>query len=390
MIYDNLIMQPNAWNTLNNYLNKQKLPNALLFYGDNGLGKEGHAIEFSALINCSDLINQKSCGQCNSCTKIKAFQYGNLKLIHPLPTGKSKSPGNPLSNLTKSEFENYQNMLLLKSKDPYYKIQFTKANTILINSIRSLKKELSMSKIERGWNVIIISEAEKLCYPNNVSANALLKVLEEPPEKTLFILITSNYNKIIDTIKSRCQNIFFPRISYDKIFEIMNQELSDEDKNIIVNIANGDINLIKKIDSSISEIYNDLKIFIKSCYNSNYQYNEELIQRISILKRTDEIKLAMFFRIVLIYFKDLFVFSESKDIKYVVYKNLNNHYDKMINHYTKSEWNSCIDIVENTFSNIYRNASVPLLINGMLIELHGIINRKNMEIFNMNDWLGNY
>ena len=75
----------------------------------------------------------------------------------------------------------------------------------------------------------------------NVSANALLKILEEPPPKTLFILTTSSYSKIIDTIKSRCQNIFFPRISNNKLSQFMKNNISDIDKEIITNISNGNI-----------------------------------------------------------------------------------------------------------------------------------------------------
>ena len=387
MIYSNLIIQPNPWNKLNNYFHKQKLPNALLFYGNNGIGKEGHAIEFAAFINCIQPNHNRGCGECISCQKIKTFQHGNLKLIHPLPTGKKNSVKSPLENLTKSELENYQDMLSSKSTNPYYKIELPKSNSILVNSIRSLKKDLSLSKIEKGWNIIIILEAEKLCYPNNIAANALLKILEEPPEKTLFILITSNHSKIIETIKSRCQSIFFPKIPYNKLYEFMDKNLSDEDKNIIANVTDGDISLIKNLDISIVEIYDDLKIFIKSCYSTKYEYNEVMIGRINALKRTSNIKLSIFFRIIMIYFKDLFVFAESKDIKYIIYKNLDKHYNKIINHYNQSNWDSCIDIVENTLNNIYKNASIPLCINGMIIEIQELINGNKNKKNDINNWL---
>ena len=387
MIYQNLIIQSSVWNKLNNYLNKKKLPNAILFHGNNGLGKEGHALEFSALINCIQPANGQSCGRCDSCQKMKTLQHGNLKLIHPLPAAKNKSSTSPLENLTKSEVESYQDMLSSKAIDPYYNIEVPKSNSILINSIRSLKKELTLSKIEKGWNIILILEAEKLCYPNNVAANALLKILEEPPEKTLFILITSNYSKIIDTIKSRCQSIFFPKIYYEKLYDLMNKDLSNEDKNIIISIADGNINIIKSLNNSITDIYNDLKIFIKSCYSNQHEYNDEIIQRVSLLKRTNKVQLLIFFRIIMIYFKDLFVFSESNDIKYIVYKNLDNHYSKITSYYNQSEWNKCIDVVENTLNNIYRNASIPLCINGMLIEIQQTISGKKVELFDINDWL---
>ena len=388
MIYQNLIIQPKIWNKLTNYSTKKRLPNAFLFYGETGSGKEAHAIEFAALINCISPKNRESCGECNSCIKMKMLQHGNLKLIHPLPRGtKNISSVSPLESLNKNELEDYQDMLLLKATNPYYKIKLPKSNSILISSIRSLKKDLSLSSIEKGWNIIIILESEKLCYPNNVSANAVLKILEEPPEKTLFILITSNYSKIIDTIKSRCQSIFFPQLPINKLHNLITSNLNDTDKNIIANVANGDINLIKKLENSIDSIYNDLKLFMNSCYSTDYKYNEQLIEKVNLLKRTNDNQLSIFFRIIMIYFKDLFVFSQSKDIKYVVYKNLNKHYGKITSHHHNTDWKLCIDIIENTLNNIYRNASIPLSISGMLIEMRETITKKDITIFNINNWL---
>ena len=199
MIYNDLILHADVWNKLNSYLAKDKLPNAFLFHGNDGSGKEAHAIEFAALINCSNTNNNQICNICESCKRMKILQHGNLKIIHPMPRGKiKKTSDSPFDLLSKSEIENYKDQILLKSKNPYYKIRLEKSNSILINSIRSIKKELILSPIENGKNIVLIFEAEKLCYPNNISANALLKTLEEPPENTLFILITANISQIID------------------------------------------------------------------------------------------------------------------------------------------------------------------------------------------------
>ena len=71
MIYQNLILQNNIWDRLSNYFIKQQLPNAFLFHGNEGSGKEGHAIELAALINCLEPKSNKSCGDCNSFKKMK-------------------------------------------------------------------------------------------------------------------------------------------------------------------------------------------------------------------------------------------------------------------------------------------------------------------------------
>ena len=389
MIYEELIVQPEIWKKLTSYFTENKLPNAFLLYGNEGVGKEAHAIEFASFINCRNKKLFHSCGACESCKKMKILQHGNLKLIHPMPRKKNlKNLSSPLESFSKSELEDYNNQLLLKGKEPYYKINLSKSNSILINSIRSLKKELSLSSIERGWNIVLIMEAEKLCYPNNVSANSLLKILEEPPEKTLFILTTSNYSKIIDTIKSRCQSVFLPPVSVNKICSIIDDNISNADKLMIATISNGSIDLAKKIENSIDEVYDNLKLFISSLYDPNHSYNNKIIEKFNSIKRSkNKDELTIFYRSMMIYFKDLFIYSNSKNTDDVVYKNLEAHYNKITNHNTDTNWDSCITIIENTCDYIERNAYTPLAVNGMLIELRNIINNKYHPPFNMYKWL---
>ena len=75
----------------------------------------------------------------------------------------------------------------------------------------------------------------------------------------------------------------------------------------------------------------------------------------------------------MIYFKDLFIFSKSKDIDNIIYKNLEDHYSKITNYNADTSWDSCITTIENTYDYIERNASLPLAINGMIVELKNII-----------------
>ena len=83
MNYENLILQTKIWNKLKTYFEKNKLPNAFLFYGDDGIGKEAHAIEFATLINCESLTDLISCGKCGSCKKMKLLQWQHI--IHGYP-----------------------------------------------------------------------------------------------------------------------------------------------------------------------------------------------------------------------------------------------------------------------------------------------------------------
>ena len=114
----------------------------------------------------------------------------------------------------------------------------------IINSIKYLRKSINLSIPDNAIKLHLIFEAEKLCYPNQESANALLKILEEPKKNNLFILITSDINKIIDTILSRCTRIFFPDIEpkliKDKLIE-KNQLFGLESNIDFLHVSNIDI-----------------------------------------------------------------------------------------------------------------------------------------------------
>ena len=76
MIYDKLALNKFVWERLQKLKSKNRVPHALLFHGPNGSGKEGHAIELAALINCQE-ESHKSCGNCSSCIRIKNFSDEN-------------------------------------------------------------------------------------------------------------------------------------------------------------------------------------------------------------------------------------------------------------------------------------------------------------------------
>ena len=204
MIYKNLIINNKIWNHLSSAWTFKKLPHALLFYGATGSGKEAHAIELSALVNCVNPTENGACGTCPSCKKIKTFQHGNVSLVIPYPRRKNIEKKDPsIKALSNKDITTLREKMEDMGENPYSKIELENANTILLNSIRDLRKEIYMSSSEGCWKVVLIFDAEKLCIPQPESANALLKILEEPPPNTIFILVTSNYNLMIDTIKSR-------------------------------------------------------------------------------------------------------------------------------------------------------------------------------------------
>ena len=179
MIYSDLILNKYTFDKLISFHNKDHLPNAFIFHGNEGVGKEAHALEFFAFINCEKNNRRYACGQCKSCNKVKKIQHELLNIIVPLPKTKSLSKNDdPLNALSTKEQTELINQFSEKGKNPYYKIALDKANTIIINSIKNINNISSLSIPEGQIKLHLIFEAEKMCYPKQESANALLKMLE--------------------------------------------------------------------------------------------------------------------------------------------------------------------------------------------------------------------
>ena len=118
MIYNELIINESIWNILTSYISNQKMPHSMIFHGINGTGKEAHAIEFSALLNCENTQNKQACGTCASCQQIKKMQNPQLKIITPLPRGKINSIKSASLNALTDKETKSDTVLWLENNSP--------------------------------------------------------------------------------------------------------------------------------------------------------------------------------------------------------------------------------------------------------------------------------
>jgi len=155
-----------AWSQLNNYITQNRVPQALLMVGNKGLGKQQLAEYFAQSLMCSQpQENGSFCGSCQSCHLFSAKTHPDYIFISPAEAGKA----------------------------------------IGIDVIRQLTSKLALKPQFETYRVVLINPADCL---NNASANAFLKYLEEPTERTCLILVTDRPLKLPATIRSRCQKLY--------------------------------------------------------------------------------------------------------------------------------------------------------------------------------------
>ena len=181
-------------------MQRSNLPHALLLRGQAGVGKHDFAVELSQSLLCSQPDEQQvACGQCPSCVWFAEGGHPDFRFISP------------------EDAENAEDAPKKKT---------TKKSQISVTQIRQLIDYLSLSSHQvNSRRVILISPAETL---NLASANALLKMLEEPPANMLFILVSSQPQRLLATIISRCQAIDMPLpVNADAIAWLNSQGIND-------------------------------------------------------------------------------------------------------------------------------------------------------------------
>lgn len=173
------------------------LPHALLFTGPEGTGKAAAALEMARSLFC-DRGNAGCCEDCRGCRKTAGLNHPDLSLLFPL--SQRSSP------------ETERETLIRIVEDPYGYPLPADHETHSIERIRGLQKQFAYGAFEGGWRASVIMHADRMRVE---AANALLKTLEEPPDRSLLILTSSSQDSLLPTIVSRCQWVVFTPVSVD-------------------------------------------------------------------------------------------------------------------------------------------------------------------------------
>lgn len=377
MIYNDLVVNNKIFNQLRSNFKNNKIQNAYIFHGQEGIGKEAHAIEFFALINCQyPLNNFSACRKCNSCTKLLSLQHELLNIILPLPRNKTINKNDSaLKTLNEKQIQNLTNEFKIKGSNPYYKIKLDKANTILINSIKEIKNNIQLSIPNNKFRLHLILDAEKLCFPKAESANALLKILEEPAENNFFILIVSDISKILDTIKSRSTSIFFSPIEYEEHYKyLIDKKVDIKNAEIISKLSFGNISHSVKIANDFDNKMLKLHQIIIALFNDDLiKWKKEFLS----IKEKNEI--IEYCNLLLLLLRDMFNYKLTNDVNLIIF----NNFKELITKMTKHDFiniDECSKIINNTINNINLNGYIQLMITGLFFELNYLINNKELSI----------
>jgi DNA polymerase-3 subunit delta' len=244
-------------------INSEKISHAKLFAGKNGHGSLAMALAYSKYLLCDNKQETDSCGSCHSCKQMSDFVHPDVHFVFPVVL-----LNHPLSSAYLTEWRKQ-----LKT-NPYFdlldwtNIIDTKERKPVIGTQESvdIHKKLSLMSYQGNYKVMIIWCADEM---NPTCSNKLLKILEEPPPKTLIILVTEQPQKLLPTIQSRTQVIIIPRISQEDLSTYLCKENSIEERiaQTIAGFSDGNfiraLELIQDDESNIT--YRDQFMSLMRC-----------------------------------------------------------------------------------------------------------------------------
>lgn len=299
MIFENIIGNEKNKKLLNQIISMNNIAHSYMFIGKESIGKMLFAKEFAKAILC--INDSKPCGDCKSCIEFESSNNPDFEIIEP------------------------------------------DGNNIKIEQIRELIKKVYEKPIVSNKKVYIINDSNLM---TKEAQNSLLKTLEEPPEYVTIILIASNENLFLPTIKSRCTKIMFRKLTDSELKTILERKYNKLDiQELMLKIADGSVNKAVSLDGK-EELYNKVNRIYSSLENVNII---ELINSKEDIFKDKEEAIEMLEYINLIFFQKI-----SSNLKYI----------------------ECMKIVEDTKDRLKKNNNYDMTIDNLNMTVWEVINGK--------------
>lgn len=373
MLYNQIIGQTEAKQRLVKMVSENRVPHALLFNGKEGSGNLPASFAFAQHLYCTHKTDQGACGVCNSCNKVAKLIHPDLHLVVPIAKSKDvKKTDDVLKEFREAFLQNpyltlndWVNELNAENKQPL----------IPVEEAADILKKLSYTSYEGSYKLMIIWQPEKM---NIEAANKLLKILEEPPEQTVFVLVSNNADQLLATIISRVQTIPFYFISESEISEalVKNFNVNYEIARQTAVLASGSyaeaLHILTHNEDNVS-LLNNFQNFMRLALKFDCS---KALQWIDENAATGREKQKQFFQYGLEVFRDSLMFNfGSKDLVRLSGQE-KQFLEKFAPFINKKNYEKLIEEFNSNYYYIERNANPKILFMDLLLRTNELINIK--------------
>ena len=383
MLFSEILGQKHIKNHLTTSVDSGRIAHAQLFVGPEGSGTLPMALAYAQYILCGNKNGENNGGNESCNLKFKNFSHPDLHFAFPVTTS-DKVKSKPVSNFYLVEWRQLLEQQPYGNLFDWYKLLGVdnKQGQIGVDEAQEIVKSLSLKSYEGGYKVMIIWMAEKM---NVAAANKLLKLIEEPPEKTVFVLIAEDEEQIINTIRSRCQVLHFPPLSEDAISEalVINYHIEKAVAIKIAHQANGNYN------KACDLIYQDSEdilfekwfiLWVRSAFKAkgNKSAIHDLISWSEEIAKTGRETQKKFLSYCLNYFRQAMLLNyKANDLVYLEPKEANFKLEKFAPFVHDSNILDISNQLQDAIYHIERNGNSKIILTDLSIKLTRLLHKKS-------------
>jgi DNA polymerase III subunit delta' len=351
MSFNDIIGQHRAKSILRRALDHQRAAHAYLFTGTDGVGKEALAIEFAKALLCKS-EDERPCDNCAVCSRVSHFQHPDFTFLFPSSAKTVAETRAVLDSVT---------------AHPYKRRRPWAAPTISIDQIRELRRSAILKPLE-GRQVAVIAEADKMTIP---ATNALLKLLEEPPDTLFLILTASQANSLLPTILSRCQEIRLGPLPDNEIeWALVEKEgMAPERAQLLARISQGSYSrALEWADESFNERREQAVDFLRFCLK-DAKSQIELVE--SFAQGNDKKFVKDILSLVLMWFRDALILQGQSADGHKHLVNIDNFetLEKFVSAFESIDFDAAFSEIEQSIQMIERNIHLQLVLIVLMIKL---------------------
>ena len=296
-----VIGQEEVWQRLITMVREDRLPHAIMLCGPQGCGKMALALAFASYLICQNREgHDEACGECRQCKMLE--KWGHPDLLFSYPTIKTPNMGTEHKPVSEDFAEEWRNMI---SRSPYFNIEqwMTEIGAenqqaiITAGESDELNRKLSLKSSQGGYKVSVIWLPERM---NIECANKILKLIEEPPSQTIFIMVSENPDNLLETIRSRVQRIDVKKTDNESIQKALvgKYGISEDDAMRVARLANGDwLTAVSELsaDGENKEFLADFQSLMRLAYQRNVRELKHWSENINSYGREKQKRFLTYF-----------------------------------------------------------------------------------------------
>ena len=292
MLFKEIIGNNSVKKQLIEAVRNNRISHAQLFSGKSGSAKLALALAYAQFLNCENRTTVDSCGICSSCLKFNNLSHPDLHLV--IPVLKTKEVQKPVSDHFIGKWRDFITNNYYGSLNGWIDSFGTEnktgqQGTIYKDEANNIHKKLSLKNYEAEYRVVLIWMPERM---NLEVSNKLLKLFEEPPKGTIFLLITENTNQLLPTIISRLQSIKIADFTAEDIVNHFGEmDLSLEKAKQLRNLTNADLGKITQIledKEGELDLFSDFSVWMRLTYKMDVQGISKWVDNLSLKGRKQQ------------------------------------------------------------------------------------------------------